>query len=531
MSNTLTSQFEKKYLGTGETWADLAHRVATSLLGDALTQKTGRRVPADIIVRAEELLREKKIVMGGRINYATAARPDRRHLFNCINLAVEEDSRYGWRQIVSRTMDAFMTGAGIGVNYSLVRPKGSVIGGLRGTAADKASGSLSLMEPVDKIGASVAQGGSRRGATLALLHWKHGDIIDFLRVKRDNPTALTSTNLSVLLDDDFLDAYRSRDELAWTVWELLIEGMLTVGDPGIVTAFVPFEREVYTNACGEARSLEPNVPCVLGHWNVATVTEEERAEVINTLTLLLLGASVVSDVPFPAVGDVVEKYRQIGVGFFGLGSSLALHGEPYAPNDRIRHLLATWQQVSDEAAERWSRYLSISTPTKVRAIAPTGSSSAVAGVSSGIEPPFAHATARRFSMNGLTYVTKHRDSVTERLVRQGVAPSDIETAHDLGRTLDGLQRRLDMLALVQLHTDQAVSVTFNLPAPEERQWTAEQFSDLLMRYLPYLRGFTAYPNGSRADQPLQVIAWEEADTTTAVVDNSTQQCRSGLCGF
>ena len=74
---------------------------------------------------------------------------------------------------------ALMTGAGIGIDYSEVRPNGSIIAKTGGFA----SGPISLMQMVNECGRHIMQGGSRRSAIWAGLKWSHADALDFIRAK------------------------------------------------------------------------------------------------------------------------------------------------------------------------------------------------------------------------------------------------------------------------------------------------------------------------------------------------------------
>lgn len=69
-----------------------------------------------------------------------------------------------------------MSGGGIGVDYSLLRPSGRTLSRTGGIS----SGPLPLMSSVNEIGRNVMQGGSRRSAIYASLNWQHEDIINFL---------------------------------------------------------------------------------------------------------------------------------------------------------------------------------------------------------------------------------------------------------------------------------------------------------------------------------------------------------------
>jgi ribonucleoside-diphosphate reductase alpha chain len=58
------------------------------------------------------------------------------------------------------------------------------------------------------------------------------------------------------------------------------------------------------------------------------------------------------------------------------------------------------------------------------------------------------------------------------------------------------------------------------------------FGDLLMKYLPELRGITCYPDGSRGGQPLTVSTYQAAMGKEGVVfEESEERCVGGACGI
>ena len=72
-----------------------------------------------------------------------------------------------------------MTGGGIGVDYSIYRASGRILGGSGGGA----SGPVPKMQMINSIGANVMQGGSRRSAIYASLNWNTMTYPSFLIAK------------------------------------------------------------------------------------------------------------------------------------------------------------------------------------------------------------------------------------------------------------------------------------------------------------------------------------------------------------
>src|ERR1700684_615027 len=109
-----------------------------------------------------------------------------------------------------------MSGGGIGVDYSDVRGEGKAIRKTGGTS----TGPLAAAQMLNELGRFIMQGGSRRSAIWAGLKWSHPDIHKFITLKNwipevrqlkaadyNFPATMDGTNISVLLDDEFFEAY------------------------------------------------------------------------------------------------------------------------------------------------------------------------------------------------------------------------------------------------------------------------------------------------------------------------------------
>src|SRR5690606_16918471 len=111
--------------------------------------------------------------------------------FNCFLLKAESDTREEWANLSWRAQSCLMTGGGIGIDYSVYRPRGSKLSKTGGVA----SGAVSAMRIINEIGREVMQGGSRRSAIYASLNWQHGDIPEFLKAKDWHSQKIANTNV------------------------------------------------------------------------------------------------------------------------------------------------------------------------------------------------------------------------------------------------------------------------------------------------------------------------------------------------
>jgi ribonucleoside-diphosphate reductase alpha chain len=108
-------------------------------------------------------IRTMRFIPGGR--YLYYAGRDASFWNNCYLLRAEEDTREDWANLSWKAESCLMTGGGIGIDYSVYRPKGSILGRTGGTA----SGPIPKMLMINEIGRHVMQGGSRRSAIYASL--------------------------------------------------------------------------------------------------------------------------------------------------------------------------------------------------------------------------------------------------------------------------------------------------------------------------------------------------------------------------
>lgn len=521
-----------------EDWDATAFRVATHVLA-----ALGYNSTSPEFQKIYQFIRERKFMPGGRYLYASGR--GLHQVQNCLLLRAE-DSREGWADLLSKSAMALQTGAGIGVEYSDVRPSGSPIHRTGGVA----SGPLALMQMVNEIGRGVMQGGARRSAIWAGLKWSHPDCLSFIRMKDwspevrklketnfNFPATMDFTNMSVILDDGFFEAYEdethSQHALAHEIYDVGMQYMLKTAEPGFSVDIGDNAGENLRNACTEVTSHDDSDICNLGSVNLARIDSiEELEEVVNYGTLFLLAGTVYSDVPYDEVDQTRTKNRRLGLGAMGIHEWLLKRGKSYGPDDELGEWLDVYATSTDLAAQ-WADEHGLSCPIKTRAIAPTGTIGIVAETTTGVEPIFCVAFKRRYrtaQADGQDKVSFQYviDPTAQRLIEEGVAPDSIEDAYTLSYDVE---RRIQMQAWVQEFVDHGISSTINLPYPITNEMEVEDFKRTLYSYLPKLRGITVYPDGARGGQPLTAVPYEiaQADVGT-VFEESEERCRGGACG-
>ena len=548
--------FRQKYAqGPNDSWDALCDRLVEDVCGTRWGT-TNKLMGDGDRAQLAQYMKEQKFLAGGR--YLYYAGRTAKYFNNCYLLRAEEDTREEWSEVTWRAMACLMTGGGIGVDYSRLRPAGKVLSRTGGVA----SGPIPLMCAINEIGRNVMQGGSRRSAIYASLNWQHEDIPSFLTAKNwadqritnevthwdakqvnfNHNAPLDMTNISVNYDDGVCSASGAFGDIPLALnhsnvfLENCRQAMMT-GEPGFSFNFGDKQNETLRNACTEVTSEDDSDVCNLGSINLGNISSiDEFKDVVSLASKFLVCGTLRADLPYEKVYKVREKNRRLGLGLMGIHEWLLRRGEGYKVTDELKTWLAEYRDGSEKAANEHCERLFISKPVAYRAIAPTGSIGILAATTTGIEPLFAVAYKRRFLTEGTKWKYQFVvDSTAEHLIREyGVKPESIDTALDLA---GDYERRIKFQADVQDYVDMSISSTINLPSWGSRgnsESDVAEFSSTLARYAPRLRGFTCYPDGSRGGQPLTSVPYEEALKHKDIVFTEHDICeiggKGGSCG-
>ncbi len=302
----------------------------------------------------------------------------------CFVLPITDDMGRDSAGIFQTLRDAALiqqTGGGNGFSFSRLRPHGAMVQ----TSAGQATGPVGFLRVYDHAFGEIAQGGTRRGANMAVLRVDHPDVEDFI-VCKINENQITNFNISVGITDAFMRAVKNDEE-----WELRFPDMKEMkqkgfsgtleqaeaagikinsykkikarelfdkivkqahhnGEPGVlfldaanrsnpVPHLYPLEA---TNPCGE-QWLGPYENCCLGSVNLNEHCGSPDKEGRGTVDWELLRQSVVLSTRFlddvveanayvPAVPQLTEaahKARRIGLGIMGLADLMYHVGVRY----------------------------------------------------------------------------------------------------------------------------------------------------------------------------------------------------------
>ena len=561
--------FYSKYaLTQDETWKERSHTVVDDVTGKR-GGKTHALMAKDDRDDLAHFMHQFMFIPGGRYVYYGGRGVS--FFNNCFIFKGTEDTREEWGRLLNSNSDALMSGGGTGTDYSVFRPSGSL---LRRTGG-RASGPIPLAFSINEVGRNVRQGGSRRSAIYGSMNHRHGDIEHWLTVKDwanipipgiptmtyadakksffDYPAPLDMTNISVNYDNAWLEyvtggrwkAGAPFDMRKWVKFvssadlgETFLKNIqmaLRNGEPGFSFNFFDKENETGRNACTEVTSADDSDVCNLGSLNLAMIPDIETFKrVVELSSKFLVCGTLRADMPNERTKAIREKNRRLGLGLMGVHEWLLQRGYKYEMNDELRKWMEVYRDVSKGAADEHCDRFFINRPAAYRAIAPTGTIGMLAGTTTGIEPIFAVAYKRRWIDGDARKYNYVIDQGAEDLIqRHGLDPESIETSIDLAKDPE---RRIRFQADVQDYVDMAISSTINLPAwdsDDNNETHVESFARTLAKYAPRLRGFTAYPDGSRGGQPLIKVNYKEAKEhgNATYEENSETACKSGVCGI
>lgn len=300
--------------------------------------------------------------------------------------------------------------------------------------------------------------------------------------------------------------------------------------------------------CGEIW-LEEYGCCDLGALVLPNFVSDGVFDWDNLDESVRLGVRFLDDVlsinhyPLPEIKANCEEVRRIGLGVMGLHTMLMKLGMRYDSKEGhefVDRLFNTIKNTAYDASINLAiekgpfpaydqrfldagfvKTLKRGIRNKIKehgirncallTIAPTGTTSMVAGVSSGIEPiPAAVYWRTRFKNTSDGNRVRAKELVVDesymlyRDVVQGAADISVRD-------------HFEMQKIVQKHIDNAVSKTINLP----NDYKVDDLAELWLEYLPYMKGSTFYRWGSREFEPIQPVPVEEWDSTIASTNGNT----------
>lgn len=426
------------------------------------------------------------------------------------------------------------SGGGTGFSFSKLRPKGDIVSSTHGVS----SGPVSFMKIFDMATSIIKQGGKRRGANMGILRVDHPDILEFISCK-DSPDALRNFNISVGLTKEFLSALKNNSDIklvnprtkkvvktisAKEIFDNIVHYAWKTGDPGIINLDIinrsnptPYLGNIEaTNPCGE-QPLLPYESCTLGSINLTkfikngSIDYDKLGETVSHAVHFLDNVVELNNYPIKQIANMTKKTRKIGLGVMGFADLLILLNIPYESqaalnlaNELMRFITERAVLKSRELAKKRGAFPAFSKSiyakkgeperrnATVTTIAPTGTISIIAGVSSGIEPVFSFTLKRNIMDREFEEV----HPIYERYLKEGkkIDKKIFVTAYEISPLW-----HLKIQEAFQRHTENAVSKTINLPESA----TEDVVREILLTAIDAsLKGVTIYRDKSRPKQTL-----------------------------
>lgn len=408
-------------------------------------------------------------------------------------------------------------GGGVAFGFSGVRARKSTING-----GGESEGIVPWMKLMDVTTHIVSQGNVRRGAGAGYLHINHGDIEEFLRIRRptgDVNRQCLNTNHGVVIDDAFMQRVEAKEEKAIALWKEILKTRFETGEPYIMwedninkvnpPCYVGNGLKVQaSNICTEITLFSDvmhSFVCCLSSLNLSRWEEWKDTDLVETAIKFL--DAVMSEFinkagTMPGLEKAVRfatKSRALGLGVLGWHTLLQEKALPFDSFESQRLNVRIFKLIKEksEAASRelaakfgepeWCQGYGIRN-THLIAVAPTVTNSTISGnVSAGIEPIAANAFAKKGSKG--TFMQQNptlkkllasrgldNDEIWKSIINNEGSVQHLTSLEAPEKEVYLTAREINQMAIInqagarQKYIDQAQSINLFFPADVDARW-------------------------------------------------------------
>ncbi len=328
----------------------------------------------------------------------------------------------------------------------------------------------------------------------------------------------------------------------------------------------------YIHNCGE-QPLLPYESCNLGSINLVKMVKNSKIDwdklknTVKTAVHFLDNVIDANNFPIPQIEVETKKNRKIGLGVMGFAEMLIMLGIPYDSHKALKIAEEIMSFIKKHARDAsvelgksrgsfsnfkgsvWDKegYEAMRNATTTT-IAPTGTISIIADVTSGIEPLFAVSFVRDvmegtklLEVNALfEEIAKKRGFYSRELMMEIARKGSVQ---DIDRIPEDVRRifvtaldiepkwHVKMQAAFQKHVDNAVAKTVNLPSDASLDDVREVF---MLAYKLKCKGITVYRYGSKKRQVLYLGSLFEGEPIVEHVSADSEYsggCPATVCTF
>ena len=330
-------------------------------------------------------------------------------------------------------------GGGTSAYFGDVRSRGSEI-----SNNGRSEGSVNFMRLFDTLVDVTKQGAVRRGAFATYLDIDHGDIEEFLNIKKEG-SPIQGIFTGVCVSDEWMQKMLDGDKQKRSVWAKVLESRSETGLPYIFNkdnvnnnkpdVYKDKNMEVLaSNLCSEIMlpaSRDESFVCDLSSINLSKYDEIKDTDAVETLVFFLDAvmeefiqkASKIGG--FEKAEKFARRHRALGVGVLGWHDYLQSKMIPFDSLDAMMENSSIHRDISESAYKASEKLADMfgepellkgygRRNTTLMAIAPTTSSAFILGqTSQSIEPYRSNYYVKDLAKGKVTIKNKHLEKLLE----------------------------------------------------------------------------------------------------------------------